>query len=89
MIRTYMIFIDGFHKECPAETILEIIKIFKDNHNIKIDIPHTTDKFKKSYLDYSFATYRERFSIIINLISYQHFSYRAAAPEIFRRCLQC
>ena len=46
-----MIRIDGFHKECPTERIFEIIKIFNDNHNIKIDIPHTKDKLIKSQLD--------------------------------------
>ena len=39
-----MILIDGFHKDCPTATILEVINIFNNNRNIKIDIPHTTEK---------------------------------------------
>ena len=47
MISTNMILIDGFHKDCPTETILEIIKTFNDNNNIRIDMAHTIEKLKK------------------------------------------
>ena len=45
IISANMILIDGFHKDFPTKKILEIINIFNDNHNMKIDIPHAVENF--------------------------------------------
>ena len=50
-INTDMVVIKGFHKDCPTDTILEIMKIFNTNYSIKIDIAYATVILQKSYLD--------------------------------------
>ena len=74
LINTDMVSIDGFHKDCPKDIILEIINIFISTYNIQIDINYANELLNKTYLEYSFATNRERFSIILRLVTKQQFS---------------
>ena len=66
--------IGGFYNDCPKEGVLENINVFTTTYNIQIDISYATEILNKTYLEYSFSTNKERFSIIFKLVNKQHFS---------------
>ena len=80
-VRSDMVLIDGFHKDCPKEVIIDIINTFITTHNIQIDISYATAILEKTHIEYSFSTNRERFSIILRLVDKQHFSLAGSALE--------
>ena len=54
-----MVSIDGVHKDCPKNIILEIINIFIITNNIQIDLKYATELLNKTHLEYSFATNKD------------------------------
>ena len=71
LINTDTVSIAGFRIDCPKDIILEIINIFIIIYNLQIDLKYAREILNKTYLEYSFATNRERFSIVLRLVNKQ------------------